>query len=357
MQPVKQNTKGKSAAARAARGPRGPRRPGSASRTARTETTPTAPPTAPASDLRAQINARLRLRHLNCIVAIAQERTLARAAERLHLSQPAISKTLAELEQWAGTRLVERGRNGAALTPAGEHFLRYALDVRRAVDASASALAREEGHAPQAVRVGVLPTVEIAVLPNAILSMRALMPGVGVQIRVASNAELLDALKAGEIDLMVGRMAEPSSMKGIAFEYLYTESLSVVARAGHPLTQRGAQPALEDVLAYPLVIPGERTAPRHHAEALFESRGLRLPQGCVETQSSPVARLVVAASDAVWIVPQRVAQHDIDDGLLALVDVPTPRGVEQIGILHRSQHRLSEATAAFAEQLRRCTPA
>lgn len=304
-------------------------------------------------DVRAQVMARLRLRHLNCIVAIAQERTLARAALRLNLSQPAISKTLGELERWAGTRLVERGRNGAALTAAGEHFLRYALDVRRAVDASAAALTRDDTRQPQTVRVGALPTVQTAVLPKAILSLHAVMPTVGVQIHTASNTVLLSALKAGDLDLMVGRMAEPSSMQGISFEYLYTESLAMVARVGHPLAQRRTAPTLEDALAWPLVIAGEHTAPRHHTDAFFESQGLALPAGCVETQSSSVARVIVQSSDAVWIVPQRVAQDDLDAGLLVSVGVPAPKGVEQIGILRRSADTPSDAIAMFSEQLRR----
>lgn len=278
---------------------------------------------------------------------------MARAAARLHLSQPAISKTLSELEQWAGARLVERGRNGAALTPEGEHFLRYALDVRRAVDASAAVLAREHPAHVSTVRIGALPTVQTAVLPQAIVGMKAVMPDASVKASVASNAELLDALKAGEIDMMIGRMAEPASMPGISFEYLYTESLVLVARAGHPLTQARGALALDDALAYPLAIAGEHTAPRHHTEAFFASHGLAVPAGCLETQSLSVARLVVMRSDTVWIVPQRVAQHDLDAGVLALVAVPAPQGVEQIGILRRSAEPLSEASAAFAEQLRR----
>lgn len=278
---------------------------------------------------------------------------MARAAARLHLSQPAISKTLSELEAWAGTRLVERGRNGASLTAEGDHFLRYALDVRRAVDASAAALAREHPAQVSAVRIGALPTVQTAVLPQAIVGMQAAMPGVGVKVEVASNAELLGALKAGDIDMMIGRMAEPASMPGISFEYLYTESLVLVARAGHPLAQARGALSLEDALAYPLALAGEHTAPRHHTEAFFESRGLALPPGCLETQSLAVARLAVMRSDAVWIVPQRVAHDDIEAGLLAVIDVPAPRGVEQIGILRRSAEPLSEASGAFAEQLRR----
>ena len=84
--------------------------------------------------------ARIRLRHLSCFVVVAQERTLARAAARLHLSQPAVSKTLAELEDLAGRRLVERGRAGTQLTPAGEEFLRYAVDVTQALESAAAVL-------------------------------------------------------------------------------------------------------------------------------------------------------------------------------------------------------------------------
>ena len=89
---------------------------------------------------RAAVGSRIRLRHLTCFVAVAQERTLARAAARLHLSQPAVSKTLAELEHLAGRRLVERGRAGTQLTPAGEEFLRYAVDVTQALESAAAVL-------------------------------------------------------------------------------------------------------------------------------------------------------------------------------------------------------------------------
>src|ERR1700734_4388050 len=88
-----------------------------------------------ASSPRGAIASRIRLRHLSCFVVVSQERTLARAAARLHLSQPAVSKTLAELEDLAGRRLVERGRAGTQLTPAGEGFLRYAADVTQALGA------------------------------------------------------------------------------------------------------------------------------------------------------------------------------------------------------------------------------
>src|SRR5580693_2662203 len=101
---------------------------------------------------------RIRLRHLSCFVVVAQERTLARAAERLHLSQPAVSKTLTELERLAGHQLLDRGRGGTRLTEAGERFLRYAVDVTRALDSAAAALTAAEPQRYPIVRVAALPT-------------------------------------------------------------------------------------------------------------------------------------------------------------------------------------------------------
>jgi DNA-binding transcriptional LysR family regulator len=107
---------------------------------------------------------RIRLRHLSCFVVVAQEPTLARAAERLHLSQPAVSKTLSELEELAGRRLVERGRAGTQLTPAGEQFLKYAVDVTEAMESAAAALTGTRTPSVPAVHVGALPTAAGALL-------------------------------------------------------------------------------------------------------------------------------------------------------------------------------------------------
>ncbi|CEJ19223.1 probable transcriptional regulatory dna-binding protein [Ralstonia solanacearum IPO1609] len=196
---------------------------------------------------------RIRFRHLSCFVAIAQERNLRRAAERLHLSQPAISKTLGELEALAGVRLVERGRQGARLTSAGEQFLRHAVGVTQALEAATAALAGTGESSTPMVQVGALPTVASGLLPQAIARLHAERPHAGVRLRTGTNVELLAALKAGELDFVVGRMSEPDMMQGLSFELLYAEPLALVVRPGHPLlSQRGAAASLQAVLDYPL---------------------------------------------------------------------------------------------------------
>lgn len=308
------------------------------------------PPTAPSA---ARLLSRIRLRHLSCFVAIAQERNLGRAAERLHLSQPAVSKTLSELEALAGARLVARGRQGAQLTPAGERFLRHAVEVTHALESAATALAGAGEPSASVVKVGALPTVSGVLLPTAIARLHEQRPHAGVQLSTAANTELLTALRTGELDFMLGRMSEPAMMQGVSFELLYAEPLAFVVRPGHPLLEQpGATISLQAVLDYPLVVATAGTVPRHHAETFFQKHGLRLPPGCTETLAVSVARLLACRSNAVWITPEGVAQDDLNEGWLVRLDVPTPGTEEPVGLLRRSAAESSEIAEELIRLLR-----
>lgn len=294
---------------------------------------------------------RIRLRHLSCFVAIAQQRTLAGAAKKLHLSQPAVSKTLSELEALAGCRLVERDRAGARLTPDGERFLRHATEVMEAIEAASAALAGAGTPEVPVARVGALPTVAGGLLAEAVVALRERRPYARVEVTTDSNPGLLGAVKSGEVDFAVGRMAEPATMQGVTFELLYAESLAVVVRPGHPLAslESGVPPLA--LLGYPLVIPGTGTAPRHDAEGIFAAHGISLPVGRTETQSVPLGRSLALLSDAVWITSQRAVRLDLDAGLLHRLDVAVP-GAEPVGLLSRSGTAPGELAAALMDALR-----
>ena len=205
----------------------------------------------------------MQLRHLRCFVAVAQERHLARAAERLALSQPAVSKTLVELEALAGTRLVERGSAGRrgvqGLTPTGEQLLGHALRVLEAIDASA------RGARPRRRRAGRAAAHRRSAERRARACCRrrshacaSHWPALQVSSS-AANAALLDELRAGELDLVAGRISDPRLMTGLSFELLYTEPLVFVARAGHPLARRRAA-SVQAVLDFPLAVYAEGTS-------------------------------------------------------------------------------------------------
>lgn len=296
----------------------------------------------------------VQLRHLRCLVAVAQERHLARAAERLALSQPAVSKTLAELEAMAGVRLVERGNAGRrgvqGLSPVGEQLLAHALRVLEAVDAGALALAPANGERLQRLRIGALPSVAPSLLPHALAAFRAQWPHVQVTVESAANGVLLDQLRAGELDLVAGRMSDPRLMAGLSFELLHTEPLVFAARTGHPLARPGA--TVQEVLSFPLVVYGEGTIPRHNTESFLSALGLTLPAATLQTLDVSVARALVRMSDAVWITPLGAARAELEDGRLVRLPIATPGTEEPVGLLMRSDADPSALRGAMAGLLR-----
>ncbi|MFL9665299.1 LysR substrate-binding domain-containing protein [Variovorax sp. AB1(2024)] len=307
-----------------------------------------------AADLRQDFLRNVQLRHLRCLVAVAQERHLARAAERLALSQPAVSKTLSELEAIVGTRLVDRskaGRRGVqGLTAAGEQLLAHALRVLEALDASAQAVAPAAGGRIERLRIGALPSVAPALLPIALARLRDGWPQVQIMVKSAANGVLLDELRAGELDLVVGRMSDPRLMGGLSFELLHTEPLVFAVRAGHPLALKAA--SVQAVLGYPLVVYGEGTSPRHNTESFLSARGLVLPTNALQTLDVAVARALVAVSDAVWITPLGAARGELADGRLVQLRIETAGTEEPVGLLQRSDAEPSALRAAMAALLR-----
>lgn len=293
---------------------------------------------------------RIRLRHIHCFVAIAQEANLGRAAERLRLSQPAVSKTLAELEELAGARLFERGRQGAALTADGNVFLAHALKVLAALQSAASSVGPASTTGARTLRIAALPTVAPDTLPAVIAAFSALYPEASVVVQTAANTALMGMLASGDIELALGRMSDPDMMAGLSFELLYMEPLVLAARTGHPLA--AGAPTLAQALAYPLVVSGRGTVPRHHTEAWLRRSALDLPAGHTETMSVSLARLLVRQSDALWFTPIGAVRTDVADGLLTLLDIQPGADREAVGLLRRVDARNDDLTDAFLRLLR-----
>lgn len=297
---------------------------------------------------------RIRLRHLHTFVAVAQQGTLGRAAETLNLSQPALSKTLNELEQLTGTRLFERGRLGAQLTLVGEQFLTHAVKVLDALNTAGQALNRKEGLNSDIVRIGALPTAALGILPSVIGQFHQQQKDITLQVATMNNTMLLAGLKSGEIDIGIGRMSDPDLMSGLNYELLFLESLKLVVRPGHPLLQETV--TLSRVMEWPVVVSPKGTLPRQNAETLLQSQGCKIPSGCIETLSASLSRQLTVDYDYVWFVPSGAVKDDLRRGLLAALPVPTQGAGEPIGILTRVDATLTAGTQTLLSAIRKSMP-
>ncbi|EPY1261771.1 LysR substrate-binding domain-containing protein [Klebsiella pneumoniae] len=298
---------------------------------------------------------RIRLRHLHTFVAVAQQGTLGRAAETLNLSQPALSKTLNELEQLTGTRLFERGRLGAQLTLVGEQFLTHAVKVLDALNSASQALNRKEGLNNDIVRIGALPTAALGILPTVIGQFHKQQKDITLQVATMNNTMLLAGLKSGEIDIGIGRMSDPELMSGLHYELLFLESLKLVVRPGHPLLQETV--TLSRVMEWPVVVSPKGTVPRQNAEALLQSQGCKMPAGCIETLSASLSRQLTVDFDYVWFVPSGAVKDDLRRGVLTALPIATQGAGEPIGILTRVDATLTPGTQTLLSAIRKSMPA
>ncbi|EPY7324714.1 LysR substrate-binding domain-containing protein [Klebsiella quasipneumoniae] len=298
---------------------------------------------------------RIRLRHLHTFVAVAQQGTLGRAAETLNLSQPALSKTLNELEQLTGTRLFERGRLGAQLTLVGEQFLTHAVKVLDALNSAGQALNRKEGLNNDIVRIGALPTAALGILPTVIGQFHKQQKDITLQVATMNNTMLLAGLKSGEIDIGIGRMSDPELMSGLHYELLFLESLKLVVRPGHPLLHETV--TLSRVMEWPVVVSPKGTVPRQNAEALLQSQGCKMPAGCIETLSASLSRQLTVDFDYVWFVPSGAVKDDLRRGVLSALPIATQGAGEPIGILTRVDATLTPGTQTLLSAIRKSMPA
>lgn len=297
---------------------------------------------------------RIRLRHLHTFVAVAQQGTLGRAAETLNLSQPALSKTLNELEQLTGKRLFERGRMGAQLTHVGEQFLSHAVRVLDAVNIAGQSLSDQEEKNCELIRIGALPTAALGILPAVIGQLHKQQPDITIQVATANNPMLLAGLKTGELDVGIGRMSDPDLMCGLHYELLFLESLKLVVRPRHPLLQSTV--TLSRVLEWPVVVLPQGTVPRQNAEELLASQNCTLPTGCIETLSASLSRQLTVEYDYVWFVPSGAVKDDLRLGSLVALPIP-PLGIgDPIGIITRVDAPLSPAALTLISYIRKTLP-
>lgn len=300
----------------------------------------------------ATLDPRIKIRHLQCFLEVARFGHVGRAAEQLHVTQPAISKTLKELEQALKARLFARTPRGLVLTAAGERFQEHAatglLALQQAVESVAQArLLRET-----VLRIGALPTVAARLVPAAVEALLEARSDAVVDLVSGPNRFLLERLKSRELDLVVGRLAEPEAMVGLAFEQLYAECMTVVVRPDHPLLGE-PEPQPRAIARFPLLVPGRRDITRPLVERWLLAQRVPPPLRRIETVSSDFARAFLARTDAVWIISQGVVALDLAARSLVALPFDTTLTAGPVGMTMRADERPEPILALFTGLLRR----
>ncbi|MFC0202013.1 pca operon transcription factor PcaQ [Paracoccus rhizosphaerae] len=273
---------------------------------------------------------RIKIRHLQAFIEITRQRSLKRAAERLALTQPAISRTLSELEDILGASLLTRDRSGVAVTAQGDFFLVHAQASLSALEQGLSGL-KDAGHRKvMALKVGALPSVAARLMPQVARELSVLAPDLHLTVADGSHAALTEQLRDGLLDLVIGRLGDPQTMRGLSFTQLYLEEVAVVVRPGHPIL---TDPDLRRIVDWTVLYPDPSAAIRPIVERFLIAEGIALPPNRIETVSGAFGRAFTAQSDAIWLISAGVVEGEVQAGRLVRLPVATRITEGPVGLM------------------------
>ncbi|MEP3278045.1 MAG: pca operon transcription factor PcaQ [Stappiaceae bacterium] len=287
---------------------------------------------------------RIKFRHIQCFVEIAREKSLKNAAQRLFLTQPAISKTLRELEQFTGANLMVRNRSGVSLTKQGAVFLHFAQMSLASLQQGLDEVEQVTTGTKARLTVGSLPSVAARLMPSVVKEFSELSPDAVLRIMDGPHGYLIDRLRLGELDLVIGRLGSPDTMQGISFTQLYTEHVEFVVRAGHPLLDN---PDIQQLSDWQVIFPPEGSAIRPLVQRLLIANGIGEIPNRLETVSGAFGRVYTRNSNAVWIISGGVVAEEIKDGHLVRLPVDTSITEGPVGLMSRPDTPRSPVRQVF----------
>ena len=249
----------------------------------------------------------MELRHFRYFVAVAEEENVSRAALKLHVSQPGISRQIQDLEDEIGFQLFERSAKSLKLTAAGKVFLAEAKSVLQHADDAVKKARAVSGGAGGEINVGYAPSLTVQILPQALRTFQEKFPGVRVALHDLSTEEMLAQL--GEKKLQVAFTVRPSAklLRGLNFEELARYAMCVAVAPKHPLA-KSKFVSLEQISREPLIAYSRKDYPEYHEmlEKLFAPIG-RKPRIVGEHDGVSSIVAAVAAGRGFALVPSCVA--------------------------------------------------
>ncbi len=283
------------------------------------------------------------LRQLRVFESAARHLSLTRAAEELHLTPPAISIQIRQLEGHAHAALFERGGRRLRLTQAGEEVLVHTREILGHIRASEEAIAGLGSLERGLLDVAVINAGDYF-LPWLIAAFRERHPRIRARLTVGNRDDLLERLAAHEIDLAV--MSHPPMQPAFAAQPFAPHPHVIVAAPGHPLARRRRKVPLEEAAREPLISRESGSATRLAMDQAFSESGV-LPRIEMEIASNETIKQAVAAGFGLGFLSAHAVQQELALGRLAVVPVKGFPVMRQWYVVHRSDRTLPRIAGAF----------
>ena len=282
------------------------------------------------------------LRQILSFLEIAREGSISRAAERIHLTQPAVSMQLRQLEDAFGVALTEPNGRNIRLTGAGRDFVDYAIKVRGALQDLEAAMAAHVGLEHGRLEIAVVSTAKYFV-PMLLIRFGELHAGIEVTLKVDNREKVVGLLARNEVDMVVmGRAPEGLDCRAKPFA---TNPLAVVAAPSHRLAKRRRM-RFDAVSAEPFLVREEGSGTRAAMARLFAKHGATIKVK-MELPSNETIKQAVMAGMGLGFLSLRTVRHELASGHLVVLNVPGLPVVGNWYLTYLESKKLSPAAKAF----------
>jgi DNA-binding transcriptional LysR family regulator len=292
----------------------------------------------------------MELRQLQHFLALAEHRTFRAAAESVHLTQQAVSKSILQLEARLGVQLFERKGRTVTLTASGELLLPHARAVNAELRQFDDRLDAHRGTRSARVRVGASPTLLADVVPEALRLLRESHPRVALDVQSGSWDLLVPRLLRGELDVVLATEPVGPVDELVAVEPLCMEYNVIVAAQGHALA--GTRPTPRQLLRNPWIALTNFPRADDDLRRYFAAAKLRPPLARMRTESNAFALAWVERTDFLCALPSRAAARDLARGRVVALDVELTTTAWNLVAGWRREGTQAAATLAFLQFLR-----
>ena len=281
---------------------------------------------------------------LETFLAVSRLSSFSRAAEKRFRTQPAISSQIRALEEEVGARLLDRTGGKVSITAAGKVFQKYAeeaLEERKKVIAS---MAEMERIPRGELVVGANEGTCLHILPEVFAEFKKAYPSVGVNIKRADYARILESVIDNSVDF--GVVSLPVNDNRLTVVLIHRDELVVIAPPKHPVAKL-KEVAIADAAKFPLLVP-KAGHTRDALEALFDERRLK-PNYSMELESSELLKRFVAADVGVGFVARSNVVEDVKAGFLVAIPIADAQIRRDLALVFRKDKALSRAALAFID--------
>lgn len=290
---------------------------------------------------------RLSLRHLRVLQALADSGSLSAAADLLHVTQPAVSKALAEIERGLGQTLFMRRGRSLRATALGERLVELArkleIDLQRGGGDIASIVRGASGE----LRIGATNAALPQILPDAMAAMKQAYPNITLSVRTHALTGLIGELREGRLDLVIARIRPHEAPADLEPLCLIAQPEVVAISIVHPLAKASGKLGWETLNQQAWIWPLPGTRSRSLQDRLWQDMGLALPTNLVETGDVMLTLSLLKRMPMLTLLPQHVAKLAAQNGIAKILPLDADLGLADLTLWH-----LREPQTAVVERFK-----